>query len=1120
MAKIHPLLDLQLNEKSMKDTPETNKQESISFSSILNLADIQHLQDLFADAHGVASIITNPDGTPITKPSNFTRLCDNLIRKTEKGCANCYKSDAVIGRYHPSGAVVQPCLSGGLWDAGASITVGGKHIANWLIGQVRNKQVDEQRMLEYADEIGVNRADFKAALDDVPVMPERQFRKIAELLFVFARELSEKAFSNMQLSRQIAEKEKANVTLLEREENLSITLHSIGDGVISTDSNGLVVRMNPVAEKLCGQTLTEASGKPLGEVFNIVNAISRKAIEDPVKKVLESGEIVGLANHTLLISKTGTEYQISDSAAPIRNKEGVITGVVLVFSDVTKSYIAQKQIRESEERYRSLLQNLDAGIVVHAPDTSILMSNHRASELLGLTDDQMRGKTAIDPAWKFIDEANTPLPLEKYPVNRIVRSKKPIKNQILGIQQPGQNDVVWVTVNGVPILNDEGGIIEILISFIDISERKRAEEQLRRSENNLTEAERIGNTGSWDYDVPSDSAIWSKNMYRIFDVDPNMPTELIFKHFVQNLVHPDDRRHVLSVFAGALNGTRPYDLEYRIFKKDGSTRDIHAIAETFFDENKKAIRMIGMAEDITEQKLVETELIKAKEKAEESEKEFRLLAESMPQIVWVTRADGWNIYFNQQWVDYTGLTLEESYGHGWNKPFHPDDQKRAWDAWQNAVNHNGTYLLECRLRDKDGLYRWWLIRGVPVLNKNGEISKWFGTCTDIHHIKLTESELIISKEKAVESDRLKSAFLANMSHEIRTPMNGILGFAELLKTPELTGEQQQGYIRIIERSGARMLNIINDIIDISKIEAGLIKPELKESNINEQTDYIYTFFKPEAEAKGLKLTLSNPLAAKEATITTDREKLYAILANLVKNAIKYTETGVIDMGCFRQGDTIEFYVKDTGIGIPANKREAIFERFVQADPEDRKARQGAGLGLAITKSYVEMMGGKIWVESEEGVGSTFYFSLPCPVEQVKEDVVQQQVPGKNPNHFRKLKIVIAEDDEASEMLIGIAVKTFGKEILKVRSGVEAVKICHENPDTDLILMDIQMPEMDGYEATRQIRTFNKKVIIIAQTAYALAGEREKALEAGCNDYLSKPIKQSFLLELLQKYFGK
>jgi len=389
---------------------------------------------------------------------------------------------------------------------------------------------------------------------------------------------------------------------------------------------------------------------------------------------------------------------------------------------------------------------------------------------------------------------------------------------------------------------------------------------------------------------------------------------------------------------------------------------------------------------------------------------------------------------------------------------------------------------------------------------------------DITERKHAEQELIIAKERAEESDRLKSAFLANMSHEIRTPMNGILGFAEILKEPGLTGEEQQKYINIIEKSGVRMLNIINNIVDISKIEAGLMKINLSESNINEQIDYMCTFFKLEVEAKGMKLYCNKTLPSKEAIIRTDREKLYAIFTNLVKNAIKYSKEGTIEIGYYKKEDTIEFYVKDTGIGIPKDRHEAIFKRFIQADSADKMACQGAGLGLSITKAYVEMLGGKIRVESEEGIGSTFYFTLPCNPEPAKETAMQQPALSNKNYHVRKLKILIVEDDKVSEILIDALVKMFGKEILHAKTGIEAVEACQKNPDIDLVLMDIRMPEMSGYEATRQIRKFNKEVVIIAQTAYGLSGDREKAMEAGCNDYISKPIKKEKLVKLMNNIF--
>jgi len=478
-------------------------------------------------------------------------------------------------------------------------------------------------------------------------------------------------------------------------------------------------------------------------------------------------------------------------------------------------------------------------------------------------------------------------------------------------------------------------------------------------------------------------------------------------------------------------------------------------------------------------------------------------------------------------ADYVGKKVEEI-NISW-KDTSPDGRLFAINELPMPLALSGvtTKNMEIVVVRHDGTKRWELCCGAPIYGQDSELIAGIIVMHDITERKQTElfiqqtnEQLKIAKEKAEESDRLKTAFLANISHEIRTPMNGILGFSELLKEPGLNSSKQQEYIRIIEKSGARMLNILNDIVDISKIEAGLMKIELNKSNIIEQIEFICTFFKPEVDAKGIKLLFKNPLYEKEAIIITDREKLYAILTNLVKNAIKYTEEGEIELGYIKKGETLEFYIRDTGIGIPKDRQVAIFERFVQADFVDKMARQGAGLGLSITKAYVEMLGGKIRVESQEGIGSVFYFTLPYNAEPVIETVVRQLTHSNKTAQHRKLKILIADDDEVSEMFINLIVNVFGKEILKVRTGVEAVEICRENPDIDLILMDIRMPEMNGYEATRQIRQFNNDVVIIAQTAFAQKGDSEKSISAGCNDYISKPIDKDKLLALIQKYFSK
>jgi CheY-like chemotaxis protein len=296
-----------------------------------------------------------------------------------------------------------------------------------------------------------------------------------------------------------------------------------------------------------------------------------------------------------------------------------------------------------------------------------------------------------------------------------------------------------------------------------------------------------------------------------------------------------------------------------------------------------------------------------------------------------------------------------------------------------------------------------------------------------------------------------------------------------------------------------------------------MQADLKVSDIGNHLLFIETLFRPEIENKGMSLAIRRMMSPEEVCILTDSDKLRAILSNLVRNAIKYSAKGIIEVGYEQKGESIEFFVRDQGIGIPKDRQSAIFERFIQADISDKQARQGAGLGLTITKFYVEMLGGKIRVDSEEGRGSVFYFTIPYD-PHLRKQPVNGVAPDGNRIPKKKLKILIAEDNELSGMLLSLQVKSFGEEIITVNSGIKAIEACRENPDIDLILMDIQMPVMGGYEAIQQIRQFNREVIIIAQTAYGLVGERRKTLEAGCNDYITKPINVKELKELIHRYF--
>ncbi|MHB1106467.1 MAG: response regulator [Lutibacter sp.] len=384
-------------------------------------------------------------------------------------------------------------------------------------------------------------------------------------------------------------------------------------------------------------------------------------------------------------------------------------------------------------------------------------------------------------------------------------------------------------------------------------------------------------------------------------------------------------------------------------------------------------------------------------------------------------------------------------------------------------------------------------------------------------LEKTNIELVASKDKAEESNRLKTAFLSNMSHEIRTPMNGILNFSELLKDPELKIEKQQVFLNVIEKSAKRLLVTVNNIVDISKIESGLMNLYISEFDLNKQIEEIEAFFIPETEKKGIQFIVTNTIPNQDSLISSDSEKIHSILLNLVKNAIKFTMEGSVELVCSKKGNRLEFYVKDTGIGIPLDRQPFIFDRFVQADIEDKAVYEGSGLGLAISKAYAEMLGGKLWVKSEYGNGSIFYFTMPLQTGEKEQKNFEDPTKATDySNKINKIKILIAEDDKNSSILLGAILADINSEILYAKTGVEAVETCQEHPDINLILMDVKM---NGYEATKQIRLFNENIIIIAQSAYALVGESERAINAGCNSYISKPFTKVELMDQLYEYFA-
>ena len=358
-----------------------------------------------------------------------------------------------------------------------------------------------------------------------------------------------------------------------------------------------------------------------------------------------------------------------------------------------------------------------------------------------------------------------------------------------------------------------------------------------------------------------------------------------------------------------------------------------------------------------------------------------------------------------------------------------------------------------------------------------------------------------------------------MSHEIRTPMNAISGFAELLKLPGLNEETLFQYIDIINSNSQQLLSIIDDIIDISKIEAGQIKISYSKINVNKLLNEIALIFNTVAKSKGIEFKFEFGLKNEEAFAETDEIRLRQIINNLLNNAFKFTSNGSITLGYIARNNVFEFFIKDTGIGIQNYKFEIIFERFRQVESGMSRKYGGTGLGLTISRVLVELLGGRIWLDSQIDKGSTFYFTIPSETSE--------KIEGKYLNSKEKLNyswpdktILIAEDEEFNFFLIHELLSGTNAKVIRAKNGKEAIETCQKNNSIDLVLMDIKMPEIDGYEAAKIIKSFRPKLPIIAQTAYAMSEDRSKALKAGCDDYISKPLNKNRLLSMISSSIEK
>ncbi|HEX7494003.1 MAG TPA: response regulator [Bacteroidales bacterium] len=640
-------------------------------------------------------------------------------------------------------------------------------------------------------------------------------------------------------------------------------------------------------------------------------------------------------------------------------------------------------------------------------------------------------------------------------------------------------------------------------------EKIAAKEDLQKSEMRLQKAQAIAHVGNWELDLSRKTMWGSDEALSIYGL--NQKTHEIPYEIAKNIPLHEYRLSLDEALDRLLKYNEPYDIEFKIKREnDGELRWIHSKAELIFESDGEQVKVAGVLQDITDHKSSE-------EAVKHERRTLRTLIDNLPNQIYVKDKECRKVIANKADVENIGKTKEsEVLGKTDIELFPGHIGERGYsDDKKILKTGKPIFDLEEEFISAVGIKRWILTTKIPLRDKDGNVNGLVGIGHDITERKHIIEELIRAKEKAEESDKLKTAFLHNISHEIRTPMNAIVGFSALLGEPDLDRGTQKSYIEIIMHSSDHLLSIISDIVDISNIEANLTKTLENEISLNKTIKSLCNQFIPKAKEKKIELVCENGLSDSDDFILTDSTKLNQILSNLMSNALKFTEKGFIKLHYKVNDNFLEFCVSDTGIGILPEYYDRIFDRFYQVQSEVTRLYEGTGLGLSISKAYVELLGGRIWVTSEPGKGTSFFFTIPYIKQIIKTmHVYEDKVPDTFVFEQKKI-ILVAEDVESNYKLIRYFLSGSNTEILHAFNGKEAVEKFLSISNIDLILMDIKMPVMDGYTAVKLIREKNNTIPIIAQTAYA--DDKERAIECGCTGFISKPFDKKGLFRVLSEF---
>jgi PAS domain S-box-containing protein len=764
-----------------------------------------------------------------------------------------------------------------------------------------------------------------------------------------------------------------------------------------------------------------------------------------------------------------------------------------IISDITDRKMVENALRESEFFFKESQRAAFVGSYKFDLNENHWTSSAILNQIFGIDENYPRSLEG----WLDMTHPEDRDMMERYFSEVVVGNRCPF-NKEYRIVRKSDGEIRWVLGLGKLLLDENGTIVSMMGTIQDITERILARKAITENENKYREL----------FEANSDSiAIFqiSADHTTLNFVDCNENNARLLGYSKEEILHFQPRDievpitdEILQWRKNELLKKGQIEFETKLKHKAGYLIDVEIKAVLINYNNRPAI--MNISRDITNRKQIEEKV--------------KLLAyslESISECVSITDNNDRIIYVNKSFLNTYGYSIDELIGQNTNIL---RSKELAFEHVRDIlpVTIEGGWRGEIMNRKKDGTLFPILLSTSIIKDEQENPIALIGVATEITDMLKARAELIAAKEQAVESNQLKTAFLNNMSHEIRTPMNHIMGFSSLMA--EAQGIEKDQYAEIIQKSSNQLLSLIENVILLSRLQSEKIELNNHAFSLHELIGSLGNLYKTDCLAKNVTLVVKFPKDLHHQSIYSDHEKIKQILIILTSNAVKYTKKGSIEVGCNLAYEKLNFYVKDSGIGIPLKEQGKIFDSFYRTEEATSLAIGGTGLGLSIAWELVKSLDGSIWVESEQGKGSCFYFSIPVSLAQ--EFAEERKIAPIPHLKLKDMSILIADDEQINFLYLEILLKSSVKIIDHAYNGKEAVDMVSKKM-YDLIFMDLKMPEMNGYDATKKIKISHPEIPIIAQTAYASDEDKEKAVQAGCDDFIAKPIKKNILLEVLEKY---